>query len=152
MWSSHHCRFWCADNTVGSWHQPTVSVKPTLPVCGSSRQWCSSQHCRLVAQADSDSQANTIGLWLESTVRLKPTLPARGSRRQWFSSQHYRFVARAGSGAQANTVSFSFEPAVLQKTSLPVWHANRQWSLFRILLFYIIYFFDGIGFRFIFAT
>jgi hypothetical protein len=123
MWGSHHYRYseppvmcrqdcqflapscsvsWA--NTAGLWYEPTVMLKQTLSACGTSRQWCSSQHYRLVARADSDAQVNTVvGLWLEPAVMLKPILPAWALNRQCCSRHHCRLDMQTGSDRFSNT-------------------------------------------------
>jgi len=161
--SGHHCRF-KIPFTVGFWTgsdvgftslsvlrtasdvqailwflAPTDSVSWANTVgLGSSRQWCSSKHCRLVARANSDAQTNNVGLWLELTVMLKPTLPACGSSRQWCSSQHYRLELWTGSVAQDITAGLTCKPAVI--------------SFSHFIVLYNFFIFYGIGFPFIFAT
>ena len=87
MSDSHHCRYseppvmcrqdcrflvppssvsWA--NTVGSWHEPTMMLKQTLSACGMSRQWCSSQHCRLELWSSSVAQDITAGLTCKPAV------------------------------------------------------------------------------------
>jgi hypothetical protein len=130
----HHCRFkiplycrilnrqWHTDSDVGFTSLPVTQnrqwcqcpVEPALPPRGSSWQWCSREHCRLMARADSDAQENVA---------------ACGSSRQWCWRQHCRLVARTNSVAQDNTIGCGSEPTVMLKLTLPDGSSSRQWWL-----------------------
>ena len=108
----------------------TVSdVQARLSVPGITWKCQLSQHCRLVARADSDAQANADGLWLKCTCR---------SSRQWCSSQHCRLELWTGSVAQDIIAGLTCKPAVI------------SFSYFIVL--YNLFFLVESGFAFIFAT
>ena len=114
-------------------------VASRVSVLGSSQQCWASLNYRLVYQASSVEQTITVGSWLKPAMLVEPSLPTGGSNRQCCLQQHCRFGFQADSDGSTSTAGSCHELTVPYLSSLPC--ANRQWSLFRILLFYNLFYF-----------
>ena len=94
------------------------------------------------------------GSWLKPVVLRKPTLSVDGSNRQCCPNHQRRFMVHSGSVGQANTVGLFLtgSDGYDNTAGLLLTGDDGPFVYYCFIIYFNLYFFRGIGFRFIYAT
>ena len=128
---------------MGDWYhfiKTNTDLQEIVSVPGSTRQCPVEQHCRFLVPTDSDGCFKSVGSWLKPAVLCKTTLSVRGSNRQCCRNHQCRLMVQADSVEQANTVG------------LLLTGRDGPFVIYYFIIYFNLFFFRGIGFRFMYTT